>query len=656
MRARQPLLTILAALLALALTVMAYRPGLEGDFVFDDHANILLNTNIHIADLTVGALWHASMEGYPGGFRPLSTLSLALNAYAVNAYAVRDDLVAYGFKLVNLGIHILTGVSLGILAYLLLTALPDSLLPRKSRIGIAILTASVWLVHPFNLTSVLYVVQRMNSLAALMMSIGMIMYVLGRRRLQTRNKGWALILTGTLLFGLLAFLSKENGILLPLYLLVIEFSVFRFQADNKQTQRAIKYFFIALFLLPALFFSLYFSERIGSMLGGYAIREFSLTERIMTEARVVIWYLRMLLLPDNAQMGLFLDDFTISRSLVDPPTTLASIAAILALIGLALHTRRSQPVLALGTFWFFAGHTLETTILPLELVFEHRNYLPGFGILLTAMYYILNPAFSPSTERLRWLAAVAIIFLLAFNLNGRAWEWSNPLQHALLEAEHHPMSPRANFQVGAYLADSAKKQTTPEKRDEFAKSAIAYFGKSLSLRPSLAGALLAQIIVAEEYQQPRDPAWLPRLLEILPDGPFEVTNLNALNGLTVCQILRVCRLSEGDYVSIIEAALQNKSLRSVDRASVYSYAADYHGLVKRNYLVALDLAERAAEVAPTSIRFRRERLKWLLALNRDEDALKELGYIETLDTLGTMRSWIQKQRKVIVDSLAQQHD
>jgi hypothetical protein len=645
MRTRHPLLTILGALLALALTVMAYRPGLDGDFVFDDYANILQNTNIQIADLTVGALWYASMEGYPGGFRPLSILSLALNAYAG-----RDDLVAYEFKLINLGIHILTGIGLGFLAYLLLTALPNSRLSKKYRIGISCFTASAWLLHPFNLTNVLYVVQRMNSLAALMMSIGMIMYVLGRLRQQTHNKGWALILTGTLLFGLLAFLSKENGILLPLYLLVIEFSIFRFQADNKQTQRAIKHFFIALFLLPALFFSLYFFERAGFMLSGYAIREFSLTERLMTEARVVIWYLRMLLLPDNAQMGLFLDDFSISRSLVDPPTTLASIAAILALIGLALRTRRSQPILALGIFWFFAGHTLESTILPLELVFEHRNYLPGFGILLTAMYYLLNPASSPSTERIRWLAGVAMILLLAFNLNGRAWEWSNPLQHALLEAEHHPMSPRAHFQVGAYFADLAKKQTTPEKRDEFAKSALAYFDKSQYLRPSMAGALIAQIIVAEEYHQPRDPAWLPRLLEILPDGPFEVTNLNALNGLTVCQILRVCRLSESDYMSIIEAALQNKSLLSNDRASVYAYAADYHGHIKRNYLVALDLAERAAEVASTSIRFRRERLKWLLALNRDEDAIKELDYIETLDTLRTMRPWILKQRKAILDA------
>lgn len=644
-------LPVLGAIFTLLLTVLAYYPGLRGNFVFDDHANILSNSRIYVDSLSIDELWRASVEGYRGGFRPLSTLSLALNVYAGGGQPS-----AYQFKLTNLFIHILTGISLGFLAYLLLTALPNSYLTNRHRIGISCLTAAAWLLHPFNLTSVLYVVQRMNSLAALMMSVGMILYVLGRLRLKERNMGWGLILSGTVLFGILASLSKENGALLPLYLVVIEFCVFRFQSNNKRSANLLKLFFISIILIPALTAAIYLNTYSGALLGGYAIREFSLVERLMTEARVVIWYLRMLLLPDNAQMGLFLDDFTVSKSILDPPTTLASLALVLGLIVLALRALRSLPILSLGVLWFFVGHSMESTILPLELVFEHRNYLPGFGILLTAMYYILNPTFSATTLRIRWYAAILMILILAFNLHGRAQEWSDPLQHAMLEAEHHPQSPRANFQVGAYFADMAKKHPEPSKRDEFAKSAIAYFDKSLTLRPTMAGALAAQLIVSEEYNQPRNPNWLPRLLEILPHVPFEATNLNALNGLTRCQIIKACKLTDNEYMSIIKAALDNKSLVGQNRASVYTNAADYWGLVKSNYSMALELADLAAMNAPTTIRFRQQRLRWLLAMDRDQDALDELDYIVTLDTLGTMRSWIQKQRKVIVDSLAQQHD
>jgi hypothetical protein len=95
-------------------------------------------------------------------------------------------------------------------------------------------------------------------------------------------------------------------------------------------------------------------------------------------------YLGEIFLPTNAGVSLFHDDFQISTSFLNPLSTLFSVLFLFGLAGVAWYWRKSQPVLFLGIAWFFVMHILESTYLPLELYFDHRNYMAMIGPIIVA--------------------------------------------------------------------------------------------------------------------------------------------------------------------------------------------------------------------------------------------------------------------------------
>ena len=92
----------------------------------------------------------------------------------------------------------------------------------------------------------------MTSLATLFMVSGLYLYMLGRRRLLAGKSGATFILTGLLAFGGLAILSKEIGALLPVYMLAIEATIFRFRNRSGGTDRMISGFFVLSLLFALL--------------------------------------------------------------------------------------------------------------------------------------------------------------------------------------------------------------------------------------------------------------------------------------------------------------------------------------------------------------------------------------------------------------------
>jgi hypothetical protein len=216
---------IWAFLLVSLLTVTVYFPGLSGDYMFDDRANLLQNQQLEFETLDLEALQNAAFSSGSGALRrPVSMASFALNRYFFG-------IAPFSHKVVNLGIHLLTGAALLLLGRMLLRSYQqyrDPALSEQIVTWLPIVIAGLWLVHPLNLTTVLYIVQRMTSLAALFTVCGLLLYVMGRRRMLAGKHGLSLILAGLLLCGSLAVFSKENGILLPLYMLVLETTLFRF--------------------------------------------------------------------------------------------------------------------------------------------------------------------------------------------------------------------------------------------------------------------------------------------------------------------------------------------------------------------------------------------------------------------------------------------
>ena len=395
-----------------ALTAAIYLPGLAGDYMFDDLPNLLNNKRLHIHSLDMESLQGAAFSSGAGKLRrPVSMASFALNRYFFGV-------APYSYKVVNLVIHLLTGLGLYLFSRLLVQAYKifhKENLPDAAVAWLPVVVSGLWLVHPLNLTPVLYIVQRMTSLATLFMVCGLCLYVAGRLRMLDNRRGLPLILTGLLVFGVLAIFSKENGALLPLYMLVVEMTLFRFKGSNGQADKIIIIFFLATVALPAGLLLSYLTMHPAAILGGYSGRDFTLTERLLTESRVLVFYLKMIIMPSISELGLYHDDITISHGLLDPSTTLYSLMTLSGLMFGALLLLKKRPLISLGIFWFFVGHVLESTVYPLEIAHEHRNYLADYGILLAASMAITQAPLRQLTPAIRTIGPAAVLFSVFFH-------------------------------------------------------------------------------------------------------------------------------------------------------------------------------------------------------------------------------------------------
>ncbi len=625
--------TVFWVVVGLVLTTVCYWPGLHGGFVFDDFTNIVGNPVLRIGTKGIAAWWSAAINGYPGLIgRPLPMLSFAINFQL-------DELNPFYFKLVNLAIHLLTGLALGVLGYLLLSTVQQPALNQRSRLAVAALAAIVWLVHPFNLTSVIYVIQRMTGLATLFLVCGTVCYVHGRMKQLRHQAGWKWILAGLLGCGSLAVLSKEIGFLLPLYLLVVESVFFRFQGPEKANRKRLLALFGVALGLPLLALLVLLALSPDTLLGGYQFREFTLAERLLTEPRVLLWYLRMLVVPDTSQMGIYLDDIPISRSLLDPPSTLPAILLLLGILAIGVTLRRKVPIAAFACLWFLAGHAMESTIIPLEIAFEHRNYLPGYGVLLALAHTLLRTDLGPRTLRIRHAAAAVWIGLLAIGLTFRAHEWGDDLRHAMMELEQRPLSVRNNMEVGTFYVALARIRRT--ERTQFMNMAIERFEKVLEFKPDYTAALIANLMTRLESGREIPPSLIPDLQRALTESPIDASSVSAADRLIECQLKNPgCVLPEQTYMSLIEAVLQNPTLIPAHRAAIYVNAADYQGLVLGRHQRALEYARLAMESVPRDLRYRFYYIIWLTDVGDLDTAEEQLEFARKMDILFARRDLI----------------
>jgi hypothetical protein len=363
---------LLLLLLLLVMCAVIYLPGLQGPMLHDDFPQLSGLMTAQGADWReLSDVYMMSDSGYLG--RPVSMASFIANAI-LHGGELRD------WKATNLLIHGLTAIVMFFLARVLLRASPASIRPEQAS-WLALLVAGLWLLHALHVSTVLYTVQRMAQLSTLFVLSGLLLYCNGRlRQLKARGSGGWQIAPAFLLCLPLAVFSKENGILLLLLVPLVEVLVFR-GAGLPAIRSVSWYIWPVLMLLPLLAGVLYLLLHADHFLvQGYASKDFTPLERLLTQPRVLVRYLHQLLVPLPGLMGFYHDDMVVSKGLLNPATTLWSILLLAALVGLALLLRGRQPVIALGILLFFAAHLLESTILPLDLMFEHRNYLASCGV------------------------------------------------------------------------------------------------------------------------------------------------------------------------------------------------------------------------------------------------------------------------------------
>ena len=431
---------VLALLLAVTLV---YYPGLHGPFVLDDNENILSNRSVAINQINLDSLQQAMLGNDSGPFkRPLAALSFAFNYYFAGGFGS-----SFWFKFTNLCLHLVNTLLIYLLA---LTLMRSPVLGKNLAVHevtfTAVVTTALWALHPIQLTNILYVVQRMNSMSALFVISGLILFARGRQLVEINDRrGMFLMLCGTLIGLIPGIASKENAVLLPLYALAIEFTLYRRTQLNRDLRKSLLLLYSAMLLIPAILFVIYSIAHPGFLHEAYLGRGFTVVERVMTEARVLWFYIGLILVPDIHRFGLFHDDIPISTALLTPPNTLPSVLGIGALIVFAIVKRKQYPVIGFAILWFLFGHSLESSIFGLEIAFEHRNYLPSFGVFL-AIGYSSNHLHM-TTGNLRKLIRIALPVLILM-VSVITWSMANVWRDAYSLAEenvrNHPDSPRAN--------------------------------------------------------------------------------------------------------------------------------------------------------------------------------------------------------------------
>ena len=387
----------------------------------------------------------------------------------------------------------------------------------------------LWLVNPIQLTTVLYVVQRMTSLSAMFVLLGIIFYLHGRKRQLDGRSYFAYLAVYPVIFGVLGIFSKENAVLLPLYLIVLEFTILhdkplshRWRDFYSQHKKLV----LAFLILGGLIVG---GAILAYALPGYNNRPFTITERLVTESRIIVFYTLLILIPRINALGLYHDDIPLSHSLVSPWTTLPSILLIIAVIVLAWKKRKIWPLASAGILFFLAGHTLESTVLPLELAHEHRNYLPSLGIFLGFTQF-----FYSSNSRSEWKTAGSILALLFLLYSGttyfRSTQWSNIQSLFTYEAIHHPGSARAQLELSGMLEYYGKYS-----------EAIQAAETAANLDPSNPAYLMEIQVLKSKYFQ-TDPGLDNRINHLLATYPYSAFLKTRLQSAVACAESRCIKL------------------------------------------------------------------------------------------------------------------
>ncbi|MGD1152416.1 MAG: hypothetical protein ABR911_06035 [Syntrophales bacterium] len=381
----------------LILLLAVYGNSFHGEWHFDDIPNIIENPNVHLKNLSLRGIYNAFH--FRGDLiRPVSYLSLAINYYFGGSEP-------FGYHLINFIIHYVTAIFLFLFVFdtLRLPLLKDRYGERAY--AISTLATVFWAINPVQVLAVSYVVQRMASLAGMFYIAAMYFYLKGRTAEGIRNRAFFFLCCAVV--ALFAFGSKETAAMLPVSLFI--YDLFLIQgADRETVRKNLKFAFIP-FAVVIILANSYLD--LSSILDDYRVRSYTLSERLLTEPRVIIFYISLLLYPIHSRLTL-LHDFNISKSLIDPWTTLPAILIIVFSVGYALTIARKRPLISFCILFFFLNHLIEGSFIPVELIFEHRNYIPSMLFFVPVAIFILRMLdYFDYKKAIRWLIVFSIIFV-----------------------------------------------------------------------------------------------------------------------------------------------------------------------------------------------------------------------------------------------------
>ena len=442
---------VVFAVIAFSLLIFSiYWNTLDGSWQFDDIPNITDNPQVHLDKLSLTGLKRAifSDQRNPDTFyRPVACISFALNYYS-------GGLDVFGYHLVNILIHLFTSIFLFLFIYNTLN-LPSLRTGHASKsYTVAMLATILWAINPIQTQAVTYIVQRMASLAGMFYIMGMYFYLKSRTAVKNRDK--ILLIVPCFLAFVLALGSKENAVMLPMSLLLYEILIIQ-QETNETFKKNIKIVFITtgLFIIICLIFW-YLKNDTFSFLSGYRSRPFTLTQRLLTEPRIIIFYVSQLIYPMPGRLSIA-HSVQVSTSLFHPISTFLSILFIIGSVVFLIYKARKFPLFSFCYLFFLLNHLIESSIVPLELIYEHRNYIPSmmFFVPIAIGFCHLLDRYATKKVMKTTIVAFIIFILIGFGHTTyiRNFTWKTRKSLWMDAEEKAPNQSRVHHNLGLFYQD-----------------------------------------------------------------------------------------------------------------------------------------------------------------------------------------------------------
>ncbi len=521
-------------------TYFIYSPGLQGGFLFDDYPNLKeLGTYGGVTNYETFKNFVLNGISSPIG-RPLALASFLLDD---NTWPS----TAEWFKATNVKIHLLTGLFLAWATLHLMRLFGKE---DDTAAWIAVLNASIWMLHPYMVSTTLYVVQRMAQLAAMFAFMGLAGYLYGRLLLR-RDRVVAGYLWMSLSLGgatVLGLLSKENGVLLPIMVVVIELCL-------PQNLPRLKAWWGLLYLgVPSFAVFIILAKEINFSPDAWPNRPFTQPERLLTEPRILFEYLYHLYVPRIEGRGLFQDGYSFSRNLFEPITTLFSLIGVVLLVFSSFIFRRRVPFFSLSILFFFAAHLLESTVVGLELYFEHRNYLSSAFLFLPLAILLIDFGVNGKLN----VAIVGSVLLLAV-LSFLTWQrvnlWSDTKKLEIYWAASTPESPRAQNKIGSTLLSMGR-----------VEESITHMDKSVERFPHSSLLVINNVLIKVYTSRAIEGDFL-NAGEMMKLQPFDAQAVMGLRNLAE----KVSGTEVNNNYRLYTLALLNKVEENKNYNNVYSF-------------------------------------------------------------------------------------
>lgn len=448
-----------SAIIFFGLGFTLYGPTLDFPFVFDDVPNISMRPAIWLRELTPGAVWDALKASLAGG-RPVANFSFALNHYF-------GGLDPSGFRLVNILIHVANGILVFLCARTLFCLHRAARSENAAQIReskdreaytranwLAVVVALLWFLHPLQIQAVTYIVQRMTGLCVLFYLSALLLYLHARSsrshlpdgksgtddpseskqasapdetsgdhiRTQGSRQWW--FYGAAVACWLLAMGTKQIAATLPFLILAIE-ALFLHSSPAEAYRKRKKLFLGVLYLTIAASLLYLGTEPIQRLTAGYAKRDFTLPQRVMTQFRVVAFYLTLFFYPHPSRLNME-HHFPPSTSLLSPASTGISLLVLVGLfVGAVVLARQRKKLMAFCIFWLFLHLAIESSVIPLEMAFEHRMYLPSIGLAMGVVWAVER--WVPLASRSKLILAAGAMIVLGAWTARRNQVWRSEL-------------------------------------------------------------------------------------------------------------------------------------------------------------------------------------------------------------------------------------